>query len=84
MISGGWKTFGLAMAMEIAMDHTGDTKHQFDADDIKGLAVAQGRLKELTFVGTAAVHASSGETKVARTFDQTAEETQFYPRLVGG
>jgi hypothetical protein len=72
------------MGMEIVMDHTGDTKHQFDADDIKALAAAERRLKELTFVGTAAVHTGSGETKVARTFDPTAEETLFYPRLVGG
>jgi hypothetical protein len=73
------------MAMQIVMDHTGDTRHQFDAEDTKALAAAERRFKELTFAGfTAAVRTPSGEAKVARTFDPTAEETLFYPRLVGG
>jgi len=73
------------MATQIVMDHTGDTRHQFDADDIKALAAAERRFKELTFAGfTAAVRTGSGETKVARRFDPTADETLFYPRLVGG
>jgi hypothetical protein len=66
------------------MDHAGDTKNQFDADDIKALAAAERRLKKLAFVGTAAVRTSSGETKVARTFDPTTEQTLFYPRFIGG
>jgi hypothetical protein len=73
------------MATQIVMDHTGDTRHQFDAEDIRALAAAERRFKELTFAGfTAAVRTISGETKVAPTFDPTAEETLFYPRLVGG
>jgi hypothetical protein len=61
------------------MNHAGD---QFDADDIKALAAAERRLKELAFVGTAAVRTSSGETKVMRSFDPTAEETNS--GFVGG
>ena len=73
------------MATQIVMDHTGDTKHQFDAEDVKALAAAERRFKALTSAGfTAAVRTTSGETKVARAFDPTAEETLFYPRLVGG
>ena len=75
----------LAMATQIVMDHTGDTRHKFDAEDTKALAAAERRFKELTFAGfTAAVRTTSGESNIARTFDPTAEETLFYPRLVGG
>jgi hypothetical protein len=70
--------------MEIVKDHAGYAKHQFDADDIKALAATGRRLKKLTFAGSAAVRSSSGETKVTRTFDPTAEQTLFHPRLVGG
>jgi hypothetical protein len=73
------------MATQIVMDHTGDTRHHFDAEDIKALAAAEKRFKKLTFAGfTAAVRTTSGEAVVTRTFDPTAEETLFYPRLVGG
>jgi hypothetical protein len=33
---------------------------------------------------TAAVRTPTGEAAVARAFDPTAEETLFFPRLVGG
>jgi hypothetical protein len=73
------------MATQIVMDHTGDTRHQFDVEDIKALAAAERRFKVLTFAGfTAAVRTPSGETNVTRTFDPSAEETLFYPRLIGG
>jgi len=46
---------------------------------------AEERFKELTYVGfTAAVRTSCGEAAVTRTFNPTAEETLFFPRLVGG
>jgi hypothetical protein len=81
----GWKTQELAMATQIVMDHTGDTRHNFDAKNAKALLKAEERFKELTLVGfTAAVRTASGEPTVIRTFDPTAEETLFYPRLVGG
>ena len=39
----------------------------------------------LTSVGfTAAVRDAEGEVTVTRSFDPTAEETLFFPRLVGG
>ncbi len=75
----------LAMATQIVMDHTGDTRHQFDAKDIAALLKAEERFRTLTQVGfTAAVRDASGEVTVTKTFDPTAEETLFYPRLVGG
>ena len=73
------------MATQIVMDHTGDTRHNFDAADTEALSEAEERFKALTSVGfTAAVRTAAGEVIVTRSFDPTAEETLFIPRLVGG
>jgi hypothetical protein len=73
------------MATLIVMDHNGDTRHNFDAEDAKALLKAEKRFKELTGAGlTAATRNASGEPVVTRSFDPTAEETLFFPRLVGG
>jgi len=67
------------------MDRNGDTRHTFDASDTKALLRAEERFKELTGLGfTAAVRTASGEPAVTRRFDPAAEETLFFPRLVGG
>ena len=73
------------MATQITMDLNGDTRHNFDAKDVKALSEAERRFKALTGAGyTAATRIASGEPIVTRTFDPTAEETLFFPRLVGG
>jgi hypothetical protein len=73
------------MAIQIVMDHTGDSRHYFKADDTEALSQAEARFKSLTGIGyTAAVRNQGGHTVVIRSFDPTAEETLFYPRLVGG
>jgi hypothetical protein len=73
------------MATQIVMDHTGDTRHNFDAKDAKAVLKAEERFKKLTGRGfTAAVRNPSAEVTVTRTFDPNAEETLFLPRLVGG
>lgn len=73
------------MATQIVMDHTGDSRHQFDTNDSQALSKAEQRFKVLTSVGfTAAVRDAAGNATVIRSFDPTAEETLFYPRLVGG
>jgi hypothetical protein len=73
------------MATQIVMNHTGDTRHHFDAEDVQAVLKAEDRFKELTRVGfTAAVRTPTGEVAVTRAFDPTAEETLFFPRLVGG
>jgi len=73
------------MAIQIIMDHNGDTRHSFDANDEQALLKAERRFKALTGSGfTAATRTASGEPVVTRTFDPTAEETLFFPRLVGG
>jgi hypothetical protein len=65
--------------------HTGDNRHYFEADDTEALSRAKERFKMLTSVGfTAAVRAAAGEVTVTRSLDAIAEETLFFPRLVGG
>ena len=73
------------MATQIVMDHTGDGRHCFDPDDPAALSKAEERFEALTSVGfTAAVRTAAGEVTVTRSFDPAAEETLFFPRLVGG
>jgi hypothetical protein len=73
------------MATQIVMDHTGDTRHNFNAADTEALSEAEERFKALTSVGfTAAVRTAAGQVTVTRSFDPTAEETLFIPRLVSG
>jgi hypothetical protein len=73
------------MATQIVMDHIGDTRHDFDACDVAAIAKAEARFNQLISVGfTAAVRDATGEVTVTRSFDPTASETLFYPRLVGG
>lgn len=73
------------MAIQIVMDRTGDTRHSFDAQDRAAVERAERRFVELTGAGfTAAVRTGPGEQRLTRHFDPTAEETLFYPRLVGG
>jgi hypothetical protein len=73
------------MATQIVMDHTGDTRHQFDPADVVAVAEAERRFGELTGAGfTAAKRLGGGKSEVLRSFDPTAEETLFIPRLKGG
>ena len=73
------------MPVQIVMDYTGDTRHHFDAKNAEALAKAEERLKKLTGQGfTAAVRTGPGEVTKVTSFDPTAEETVFFPRLVGG
>ena len=73
------------MATQIVMDHSGDSRHVFDETDNTALALAEERF--ITLVGhgyTAAVRDRTGTPEVTRSFDPKAQETLFYPRLVGG
>jgi hypothetical protein len=73
------------MAIQIVMDRTGDSRHRFDPNDAQELAKAEQRFYELTKVGfTAAVRTGPGQVFRIRSFDPNAEETVFFPRLVGG
>jgi hypothetical protein len=76
---------GSHMATLIVLDHSGDTRHYFDARDKKALRDAEFRFKALTGAGyTAAARNAEGEATVIRSFNPNAEETLFFPRLVGG
>ena len=73
------------MATQIVIDQSGDTRHHFNATDVKALDEAERRFKSLTGDGfTAATRNANGDLSLARSFDPNAEETVFYPRLVGG
>ena len=73
------------MATQIVMDYTGHTRHCFNPNDAQALASAEKRFMELTGRGfTAAVRKGPSEIVKVRSFDLTAEETLFFPRLVGG
>ena len=73
------------MATQIVMDHSGDRRHSFDPLDAEALARAEKRFRDLTGAGfIAAVRTADGESRRTRSFDPTAEETLFFPRLVGG
>jgi hypothetical protein len=73
------------MAKQIVMDATGDTRHHFNPADAASVAEAESRFKQLTGAGfTAAVRRGEGRSELIRSFDPSAEETVFFPRLQGG
>ena len=75
------------MAIQIVMDRTGDSRHHFDPSDAQEVAKAERWFYELTNLGfTAAARTGPGPGQVSqiRSFDPSAEETVFFPRLVGG
>jgi hypothetical protein len=73
------------MAIQIVMNRTGDSRHSFNPHDVREVAKAEQRFYELTKAGfTAAVRRGPDQTSQIRSFDPTAEETLFFPRLVGG
>jgi hypothetical protein len=75
----------LLMPTQIVMNHNGDTRHYFDANDAATLTKAEERFKQLTAKGfTAAVRTKPDEVTRINLFDPKAEETIFFPRLIGG
>ena len=68
------------MATQIVMDNGGDSRYNFDPANNLELLKAEQRFNELTGLGFTA----AGEPHLIRRFDPTAEETLFFPRLVGG
>ncbi len=73
------------MPVQLVMDRNGDSRYSFNSDDAEELARAERRFYELTRVGfTAAVRTSPDQVSKVQSFDPSAEETLFFPRLVGG
>jgi hypothetical protein len=75
------------MAVHVVMDHTGDTRHEFDPADAAAIAVAGKRFQELTGAGftpfTRAGHGTTSGRKV-EAFDPADQEVLFVPRMQGG
>lgn len=73
------------MAIQIVMDQTGDSRYEFHPQDAAELAQAEHRFKKLTAEGyVAARRITAGSTVKITSFDPTAQETLFFPRLIGG
>jgi hypothetical protein len=73
------------MPVQLVMDHSGDNRHWYDPTDERSLLEAKERFRQLTGQGyTAAVRGTGGSSRIIRSFEPTAEETLFFPRLVGG
>ena len=73
------------MAIQIVMDRTGDSRHPFNPHDAQEVAKAERRFRQLTNAGfSAATRTGPGQVSQLRSFDPNAEETVFFPRLVGG
>ena len=74
------------MAVQIVMDRTGDTRHEFDVADPEGVARAEERFRPLTGKGFRAVALSGDGSpgKLVGKFDPHVEQTLFIPQLQGG
>jgi hypothetical protein len=74
------------MSVQIVMDRSGDTRHEFDATDAKALRKAEERFQELTGKGFRAVALGKdgGQGKLVEKFDPNVEQTLFIPQLQGG
>jgi len=74
------------MSVQIVMDGSGDTRHEFDVSDLASIALAEERFKELTGKGFQAVALgkNGGSGELIGKFDPKVEQTLFIPQLVGG
>ena len=74
------------MSVQIVMDRSGDTRHEFDAVDAKAVARAEARFNELTGKGFRAVALGKdgGTDQLVSKFDPNVQETLFIPQLQGG
>jgi len=74
------------MSVQIVMDGSGDTRHEFDVSDRASVATAEERFRELTGKGFRAVALgpAGGAGELVREFDPTIEQTLFIPQLRGG
>jgi hypothetical protein len=74
------------MNVQIVMDRSGDTRHEFDATDADAVARAEERFQDLTGKGFRAVALGKGgeQGELMRKFDPTVERTLFIPQLQGG
>ena len=74
------------MPIQIVMDRSGDTRHQFELTDPIALNDAKDRFDDLMRQGYRAValNRDGGSGRMLDGFDSTAERTLFIPHLKGG
>ena len=74
------------MSVQIVLDSSGDSRHEFDASDAVAVALAEQRFRQLTARGYQAVaFTAPGEAgDLVKAFDPKVQKTIFIPRLVGG
>jgi len=74
------------MGVQIVMDGSGDTRHEFDVSDLTSVALAEERFQKLTGNGFRAVAlGKNGEPgELIGAFDPNIEQTLFIPQLKGG
>jgi hypothetical protein len=74
------------MGVQIVMDGSGDTRHEFDVSDPASIATAEIRFRELTGKGfrAAALGKNGGPNELIDKFDPEVEQTLFIPQLKGG
>ena len=74
------------MAVQIVMDHTGDTRHHFNSSDSAATTLAATRFQELLNRGFWAVALAPGGLpgRILRQFEPDVEQTLFIPHLQGG
>jgi hypothetical protein len=74
------------MSVQIIMDRSGDTRHEFDNGDAMAVALAEVRFHELTGKGFRAVALTKDGSpgQLMRDFDTEVEQTLFIPQLQGG
>ena len=72
--------------VQIVMNRSGDTRHEFDIADAEAVLAAEERFNQLTGSGFRAAALSDDGTpgKVIGSFDRTVERTLFIPQLQGG
>jgi hypothetical protein len=74
------------MGVQIIMNSSGDTRHEFNAADSASVALAEERFRKLTGSGFRAVALGQdgGSNELIKSFDPTIEQTLFIPQLRGG
>jgi hypothetical protein len=74
------------MSVQIVMDRSGDTRHEFSIADPKAIARAEKRFQQLTGKGFRAVALGKDGNPgtVLDKFDPNVEQTLFIPQLQGG
>ena len=71
------------MPIQIVMDRSGDTRHEFDAEDLTRAEERFGELTQRGFIAVA-LGEDGAENRLLRTFDPQSERTLFIPQLEGG